>query len=210
MVKSLDEKSYLRTIETVSNDEHVLCVVKQHPFGIIYIYALSLFGITAALVLSALLLPTFFGSSARVYSLFALLAIIIIFLSVVLMAAATVVYRQSRLTVTDKNVIQIIQKGLFARKVSQISLANVEDVSSEQKGIFANIFNFGGLKIETAGEQVNFNFPFCTNPHRVAHIIIEAKDDFLQRTGQTGSVRNVVHRVQETQQSTQEKAIQTD
>lgn len=207
MVKSLDEKSYLRTIETVNNDEHVLCVVKQHPFGIIYIYALSLFGITAALILTAVLLPTFFGSSARVYSLFALLALVVIFFSVLLMAAATLVYRQSRLTVTDKNVIQIIQKGLFARKVSQISLANVEDVSSEQRGILANIFNFGGLKIETAGEQANFSFPFCTNPHRVAHIIIGAKDDFLQRTGQTGSVRNVVSRAPEPVRT---EVIQTD
>jgi membrane protein YdbS with pleckstrin-like domain len=197
MVKSLDEKSYLRTIETVNNDEHVLCVVKQHPFGIIYIYALSLLGITTALILTVILLPTFFGSSAKVYSLFALVALIIIFFAIILMGVATLVYRQSRLTVTDKNVIQIIQKGLFARKVSQISLANVEDVSSEQKGILANIFNFGALKIETAGEQANFNFPFCSNPHRVAHIIIEAKDDFLQRTGQTGSVRNVITRAQE-------------
>jgi hypothetical protein len=107
-----------------------------------------------------------------------------------LLVMATIVYRQSKLTVTDRNIVQVVQKGLMIRKVSQLSLANIEDVTSEQRGIFANMFNYGVLVIETAGEQANFNFNFCPNPHRVAKIILDAKDDFLTTTGQAGSFRN--------------------
>ena len=81
----------------------------------------------------------------------------------------------------------------LARKVSQLSLANVEDVTSEQKGIFSNLFSYGVLNIETAGEQTNFYFNYCPNPHRVAKIILHAKDDFMIATGQTGSTRNRLH-----------------
>jgi hypothetical protein len=79
---------------------------------------------------------------------------------------------------------------MLIRKVSQLSLANVEDVTSEQRGIFSNMFNYGVLNIETAGEQANFNFGYCPNPHRIAKIILDAKDDFLSNTGQMGSYRN--------------------
>ena len=39
-----------------------------------------------------------------------------------------------------ENVIQILQQGLFDRKISQISLANVEDVSSQQRGFLPTLF----------------------------------------------------------------------
>jgi uncharacterized membrane protein YdbT with pleckstrin-like domain len=187
---SLEEHSYLKTIESIDRDEHILCVVRQHPFGIIALYLLSLLGIGGALVLTAMLLPTYFGTSARVYSLFAVVALCITILALFVMAVATIVYQQSHLTVTDKNVIQVLQVGLFNRKISQLSLANVEDVTSEQKGVVANFFNYGNVKIETAGEQANFKFSFAPQPHRVARIILEAKGDFLEKTGQMGSVRN--------------------
>ena len=111
------------------------------------------------------------------------------------MAIATFVYRQSRLTVTNTSIIQVIQGGLFTRKISQISLANVEDVTSEQNGVFANIFSFGTVKVETAGEQVNFIFNYSPQPARVAKIILQAKADFMITSGQSGSVRNTMPKV---------------
>ncbi len=187
---TIREHSYLKTIESIEHDERFLCVVHQHPMGIIGLYILSLAGLAIALILTALLLPSYFGTTATTYSIFSVIAVSVCIFVFVVMAAATVVYRQSHLTVTDKNVIQVLQKGLFARTVSQISLSNIEDVTSEQRGLIANIFNYGQVKIETAGEQANFAFSYCPSPHRVSKIILEAKNDFLSRTGQTGSVRN--------------------
>jgi membrane protein YdbS with pleckstrin-like domain len=176
----------------VSNpDEKIMCVVYQHPFGIIVIYIASFLCLVGALALSLLLLPNLIGDGFEVYGAFGVLTVLIALLVGLLLVLATFVYRQSRLTVTDRNVVQIVQKGILFRAVSQISLANVEDVTVEQKGIFSNYLNFGTLKIETAGEQANFNFSFCPNANRVAHIILEAKDNFILQTGQTtGSYRN--------------------
>lgn len=189
-LKSFHVSNYYKTIETVGPDEHVVCVVYQHPFGIIFIYIATILCLTAGLVSASFLMPNIFGTTGAEYSLLAFFAIIAIVVVGILLVAETIVYKNSKLTVTDRNVVQIIQKGILNRKISQISLANVEDVSSEQKGIFSNTFDFGTLVVETAGEQANFNFSFCPNPHRVAKIILQAKDDFLMRTGQTGSYRN--------------------
>lgn len=184
------ETNFFKTIESISPDEHVMVVVYQHPFGIIFIYLATLFCLALALISTSLLLPDFTDNSDKMYALLSIVSIGISILVGVILMVATVVYRQSKLTVTDRNIVQVLQKGLLIRKVSQLSLANVEDVTSEQRGIFASMFNFGTLKIETAGEQANFIFSFCPNPHRVAKIILDSKDDFLNNTGQTGSYRN--------------------
>lgn len=192
--KSFFESNYFKTIETVSPDERVLCVVYQHPFGILFIYLATLICLSVGLLGSSILLPEMFGQTTFGYTIVAILSIIAALLVGVLLVMASVVYRQSKLTVTDRNVVQVVQKGLLNRKVSQLSLANIEDVASEQKGAFASMFNFGTLVIETAGEQANFSFSFCPNPHRVAKIILQAKDDFLATTGQAGSYRNRPYR----------------
>lgn len=193
MVKSLLETARLRTLESLDNDEQVLCDVRQHPFGIIVVYLLCLFSLVGAFFTITVFLPDYFGTSAEIYSIIALISLIVGIFLVIAMVVATYVYKQSRLTVTNKNVIQVLQGGVFTRKISQISLANVEDVTSVQKGVLAQIFGFGTLKVETAGEQVNFIFNYAPQPARIAKIILNAKDDFLVQTGQTGSVRNSVN-----------------
>ena len=192
MVKSLLETARLRTLESLDNDEQVLCDARQHPFGIIVVYLLCLFGIISAFFMITVFLPDYFGTSAQTYSL---IALVLVFVGVFLLAAmvvATYVYKQSRLTVTSKNVVQVVQGGVFTRKISQISLANIEDVTSVQRGILAQIFGFGTVKVETAGEQANFMFNYAPQPARIAKIILTAKDEFLVQTGQVGSARNSV------------------
>ena len=157
------------------------------------IYAASFIAFVFALSLISIVLPKTMASTNSIYSAWTVLAFICGFVLVVVLIAITYVYNQSGLTVTNKNVIQIQKKSIYERKVSHISLANIEDVTSEQRGVFSTMFNFGTLKIETAGEQANFIFPLCPHPNRVARIILDAKDDFIQATGQAGSYRNNIN-----------------
>lgn len=191
---SYKESAYYKTIEAINRDDRLLCAVKQHPFGILVIYVASFVAFIASLVLISIFLPNTVGNTSNVYSAWTALAFVCGFILFIILIASAYIYNQSKLTVTDKNVIQIMQKSLYDRQVSHISLANVEDVTSEQKGVFANFFNFGTLKIETAGEQANFIFPLCPHPNRVARIILDAKDEFIQATGQAGSYRNNIRK----------------
>lgn len=195
IANAFKETAYYRTIEAVSPDERLLCVVKQHPAGIVGIYIIAIVAFTGGLALISLLLPATFGSSSSaLYAVWALVALLSGAVLLVVLMLSTYVYNQSRLTVTDKNVVHIMQRGIFNRKVSHLSLANVEDVTASQNGLVANNFDFGTIHIETAGEQTNFTFPMCPQPNRVSRIILEAKQDFLRTTGQTGSYRNAIPR----------------
>lgn len=188
--KSLTETTYLKTIETTDPEKHILCTVYQHPFGIISIYLAAFVCIVFVALLSGGVLPSITGETSRTMGGIALGTLLIGLIITLILIVATIVYRKSKLTITDRSVVQVLQKGVLIRKISQISLANIEDVTSEQKGVFATYLGYGVLNIETAGEQANFQFGFCPNPHRVAKIILDAKDDFLSHTGQTGDYRN--------------------
>lgn len=181
-----------RADKNIAPDEHVITIAYQHPVGIIIMYIAAFACFVVALFIISSLLPTVFNNSATAYGLVTFFTLIAAVLLGVILAAGTFVYRQSSLTITDRNVIQVLQQGLFNRKISQISLANVEDVTSHQKGFFANAFNFGVIKIETAGEQANFHFTYCPDSNKVSKIILDAKDEFLIATGQAGSYRNNV------------------
>lgn len=159
--------------------EQTLCVIYQHPFGLILIYFVAFFGLGVAVVLISILLNTFFNAGGNANNYLVLITLIAAIIVLIALMLATFIYRQTSLTVTDKNVTLIMQRGLLNRKIISISIADIEDVLSEQHGIFANMFGFGVLKVETAGETVDINFGFCSNPTRIAGIILNAKDNFL-------------------------------
>jgi len=80
--------------------------------------------------------------------------------------------------VTNKRVINIEQKGLFARVISEQKLGRVQDVTSEVEGILPTIFNYGHVYIQTAGETQRFNFWEVPNAHNVARTIHEVVDKY--------------------------------
>lgn len=174
-----DKDPYFNTIDVVDVDEQKLCEIAKHPFGIILFYIQVFIGVIIALGLMFFLIPTVMEDTDQAFVVALILSGVTIALATMMVVLATLVYRQNRLIVTDRNITQILQYGLFNRKVSQLNLVNVEDVTSLHNGIFANIFGYGVLKIETAGEQANFNFTFCPRAGYYAKVILNAREKIL-------------------------------
>ena len=180
-VQKGSEQQYDNAVDNAGEPIPV-CEIRRHPFGIIALYLQYFVVIMVSLLLFLFLAPSvsedISGNMMTVIAGITALAVAII---VLLLLIATYVYRESRLKVTSKNLTQVMQIGLFNRKTSKLSMASVEDVTASQKGIFATIFNFGTLTIETAGEQQNFIFPFCPNPNHYAREILAARERFIQQ-----------------------------
>lgn len=70
--------------------------------------------------------------------------------------------------VTNHRIINMEQKGLFDRTVSEQKLYRVQDVTSEIKGFWPTLFNFGEVEIQTAGEKTRFIFKQVPAPYHVA------------------------------------------
>lgn len=162
--------------------EHVVVIVRKHIIGLIFIYLEVLLGIIAVFSILFIAAPDIIENldkqSNRLLVALVVLGVAILFL---FLFAATYVYRQSRLLVTDKNLIQINQKSLFIRTVSRLSMSNVEDVSADMRGILPTIFNYGTLHIQTAGERPNFDFKYCPTPNKYADQVLEARQAYAER-----------------------------
>lgn len=75
--------------------------------------------------------------------------------------------------VTNDRIMNVEQHGLFGRTVSELDLSNIQDVTSEIKGIFATIFNYGNVHIQTAAEEKRFVFEQVPNPHEIRKTILD-------------------------------------
>ncbi len=161
--------------------EKVVVVVRKHPIGVVGIYVEALVGLLVVFGLFLAIAPDFFnGLSNQAYKV--LVGVIIFGLAILILFLfiATYVYRQSRLIVTDRSLVQILQKSLFIRKISRLSMSNVEDVTAEERGMLSTILNYGTIVVQTAGTLDNFIFPYCPTPAKYADQIIEARQRYAR------------------------------
>lgn len=179
-------------IEHIDPNETKLCEIAKHPIGILVVYLQAGVGFIVALGLSYFLLPTVIEDTETAFLYANLFAAVTIVFAVVIVLLSTIVYRKNRFIVTDRNITQILQFGLFNRKVSQLNMVNVEDVTSKQNGMLANMFGYGELVVETAGEQSNFHFSHCPNPSYYAKVILNAREELLGQND--GDIRVDHHR----------------
>lgn len=174
-------------VEALTSDETLIFDVRRHPFGLFLIWFQIIFATVLGLGLILFLLPSvvesFDVSSTDANAVAAAFSIAVISLSLLFLVLMTRIYKGNQLIVSDMNVTQVLQIGLFNRKISELSMANIEDVTSRQSGIFPTIFNYGILVIETAGEQNNFTFYYCPNPNAYAKAILDARVEFITQRG---------------------------
>lgn len=170
-------------IEHINHDEIRVADIRQHPIGLIIQYLQISLGLVLGLGLIVFLMPglldTFNMSGATANAIVGLFALIAVSVGLAMMVLVTRVYNSHQLIATDKNITQVLQIGLFNRQVSELGMGNVEDVTAQQKGILPTLFNYGQLRIETAGEQNNFVFNYCPNPNAYAKAILDARAHFL-------------------------------
>ena len=162
-------------------DEVLIREVRKDPFGLFLIYV---GGAVATLVIFGLMVlgPSSYslGSFGDILGLTedSLAAIIVALgffmtvFSVALTAVAAFLYVNNVILVTSEKVCQQLYLSLFNKKISQLSIADVQDVTVKQQGIWAHLFNYGTLTVETAGEQSNYTFTFVPEPYNVSKDLV--------------------------------------
>ncbi len=166
-------------LKVMQPGEQVVCEIKRHPIGLLSIYATFAFVVGIAIVAIAsasMFLPNF---SSQKQAALALGAIIICAMVGLFTYVSSVVYKGNRWIVTSDSITQISQVSLFRKQTSQLSLANLEDVTVEQDGILQSMFGFGRLRAESAGERSKFAFDYCPNPSEYAKKIIGAHEAYI-------------------------------
>lgn len=75
--------------------------------------------------------------------------------------------------ITNERIINIEQKGMFTRKVSEMTYAKIQDISTEVVGFIPTVINYGDVKVQTAGENENFIFRTVSDPYQIKNVIAE-------------------------------------
>ena len=91
--------------------------------------------------------------------------------------------------VSDKKIVNVEQKGLFIRQVSELKYERIQDVAVEVKGLIPTILNYGDLYIQTAGEKERFVFRAMPDPYGIKNMIMGLqKERRHQETNEFGEV----------------------
>lgn len=77
-------------------------------------------------------------------------------------------YRFSRLIITNERLVAIA--GIFVRRVNEIPVAQVSDLSYEQRFI-ERLLRFGTLKVEHSGDRGQIEVPMVRSPERIVRLI---------------------------------------
>lgn len=171
-------------------DEQLISEIRKHPIGLLFIY------IGGTIITGMLLVLTVGGAAlmgntetgtggdfSSIAPIIVVLGFILTVLSLIVTAIEAYLYRSNVVLVTSEKISQLLHQSLFNRKVSQLSIGDVQDVTIQQQGIIPHMFNYGTLVIETAGEQQNYSFTFVPDPYKAAKDIVGAHERNLKTYG---------------------------
>lgn len=181
------EEKHRQLIE-MDDAEEVVRVIKKHRIGLIGLYVVGL-GIAFIMLVTSVTAGLWLDDQQAV-QLPISASLVLTLVGVVLAALVTVftyvagyIYQNNVIIVTSDKVVQILYRSIVDRKISQVSLGDLQDVTAEQRGFVARIFKYGTLVIETAGEQNNYNFTFAPFPYECAKDIVSARELSIQKYG---------------------------
>ncbi|MFA6446788.1 MAG: PH domain-containing protein [Patescibacteria group bacterium] len=179
----------LEAVIQLKEEESVKALARRHIITIIP----SLF-----LSMVLIVLPFFF-----MFPLFGWGTPGIIIFGVLILAGAFVAFRtlfmwdEDVLILTNQRVIDVDQKGLFSRKVTEMSLSSVQDVSWKRHGFLQTIFRMGSINIQSAAATSSIEGTYVARPEKLQDLINELRGaSHVARPtsyveGQTSNVVNV-------------------
>lgn len=86
-------------------------------------------------------------------------------------------YQHDVWVITDQRLIDGLRRHWFHRQVASADLVDIEDVSVQRAGLLPTLFDFGDLRVQTAGEQSNFVLAGIPRPAQVLTVLDAARDD---------------------------------
>lgn len=179
-------------LEAMQPGEEIICEIKRHPMGMLSKYiatflALVVLGVSAVLLIPQTV-PQDTQPQARVFAVFGVAAFAVI--AAIGLYLTQFIYYKNRWIVTSDSITQVSQTGLFSTQLSQLSMANLQDVTVVQDGIMPSTFDYGILRAETAGERSKFVFLYCPNPKKYAQEILMTREQFINTSPETAKRAN--------------------
>lgn len=86
--------------------------------------------------------------------------------------------------ITNERIVNNIQHGFFNRKISEVSIHMVQDVSVKLVGMIPTMLNFGSVEVQTAAQEAHFLLEQIPKPQIVKDKIMEIIEHTEDEQGQ--------------------------
>jgi len=165
--------------------EPVYVFARPYPLAFLPTALVFIFVFLFGLGLQILMINNFFTALTSDQIVASLLAIGLFNLFVVIVFLIAILdFYFDIVIVTDRRVVDIDQEVLFYRKVAELDLEQIEDVSSINNGFLATVFNYGQVEVQTAGSHENFIMNNVRYPREISAIALnlsqQSKKDIPQ------------------------------
>jgi hypothetical protein len=165
------------TFEGQKEGEKLLVFIRQHWYlllaPVLIAIGASLLPIILIIALAPLIV-TYPGSSALFMVCWSIYLMCIWF-----MISYKIVFHILNIwIVTDTRILDIWQITFFNRKISELHLESIQDISVNTNGIIQSYFNFGNIDIQTAASAQHFTFEEVPHPLEIKDKIMDAANVF--------------------------------
>ena len=155
-------------------NEEVLRIIHRHWFSIAMQYsAIGFAAILLVIIFSVLpkiaplspdeLPPVFLAFLLNTFLLFLWLYVFLIWID----------YYFDIWIITSERIVNIEQKSLFSREVSELQFARIQDVTSIVDGFIPTMLNFGDVYVQTAAEETRFVFRQIPDPYTIKDMVMQ-------------------------------------
>ena len=155
--------------------ERVAFKLRRHPFTFVPAMVLMFFILTLPLGLYWIIARNFLPWLESPVGLpILILFASIYYLFVVLYFYTYFVTFYLNLTViTNDRIVDISQNGLFSRTIAEIDLYLIQDATSEIKGFFPTLFDYGNVMLQTAGAVPRCTLRDVSHPHQLRKKLLD-------------------------------------
>lgn len=155
-------------------DEEIIFTLRKHWFDL-FSPLLKAF----VLFLGFLIIFTWVGSDAIFSSFLLLMIFLAIFIFITTYALYEwILWYLDIYILTNQRIIDVEQKTLFSRQVAEASLEKIQDVTYKIEGVFATLFNYGTVSVQTAGAEDFIHLDKIAKPDKVQKKIMDSVEDF--------------------------------
>lgn len=153
-----------RLLENVKEGENVRALIRRTPVGV---------AVPALVAAVCIIAPFFFLYPLLKYGAVGMLGVGVSILVGLFLAFRTLWVQQlNAFILTDSRIIDVDQRGLFHKVVSETTFDKVQDVSYVVKGVGPTIFQYGSVVVTTAGGAANLEMQGVRWPQRVQELIV--------------------------------------
>ncbi len=174
--------------------EKIIKIIHRHWFDIFQQF-LIIVAVMTVLVSGFFIFPGIFAGSnnPNFYSLLIFLESVFALLIWVYAFLIWVDYYLDMWIITSEKIVNIEQKGLFLRAVSELKYNKIQDVTVDVRGFFPTILNYGDVQIQTAGEQGKFLFRHVPDPYGIKNIIMDLQKQ--QEKGKASEIEEMIEKI---------------